>query len=88
METKLNYSIATNLILTYMKNVEDKSKDTKLSGTQKKDFVMSLIKDNLPNLYEDHTFLIDAMIDTFILLSNNPTILKAEEKCINFLCCR
>ena len=89
MESKLNYSIATNLILTYIKDVEDKAVKTPLTGSQKKDFVMSIIKDTLPRLYEDHQFLIDFMVDSFILISNNPTILKAQEKCLKsvFLCC-
>lgn len=89
MDDKLNYSFATNLILSYIKEVESNAVKNTMSGQQKKEKVIDLIKTNLPRVYDEHTLLIDCIIDAFVLISNHPEILKAQEKCLNniFLCC-
>tara|TARA_R110002126_G_scaffold253228_1_gene396257 strand:- start:115 stop:348 length:234 start_codon:yes stop_codon:yes gene_type:complete len=75
--------------MSYIKEAEDGAVKTVMSGQQKKEIVLGLIKNNLPRVYDEHTLLIDCMIDAFVLISNNPKILQAQGKCINsiFLCC-
>lgn len=81
----MDYGIAVDMILQFMKDAENKSLD--MDGKQKKDFVIALIEKNLPNVYKEHHLLLEVIIDTLVLVSNNPTIIKAQSKCINFLCC-
>lgn len=69
-------------ILKYMKVAEH----TDLVGLQKKEFVLEMIKKQLPDLYTDHKFMIDIMIDSIIVILNNPSIIKVKK---NFFknCC-
>ena len=83
LNESLNYSMMVNAILKYMKDAENRSSLHKMTGLQKKDFVIEMIK-NIPNVYE-HSQLISAMIDSFIQVSNNPNIIKADRPI--FLCC-
>jgi len=80
---ELSYSIASNMILQFIKDAEDKALD--MTGVQKKAFVIGMIQKNLPKIYEDHSLLIDVVIDALVLVSNNPTILKDQKEC--FLSC-
>jgi hypothetical protein len=58
------------------------------TGVEKKEYVIGLIKSNLPQFYEDHSFFIDIFIDTIILVSKNPTVIKAGKNCCSqFLKC-
>ena len=83
LNESLNYSMMVSAILKYMKDAENRSSLHKMTGLQKKDFVLEMIK-NIPNVYE-HSQLISAMIDSFIQVSNNPNIIKADRPI--FLCC-
>lgn len=78
----MNYSTAISTVLQFMKSAENKSLD--MSGEQKKIFVVGLIKKNLPTLYDEHSLLLEVVIDTLVLISNNPSIIKASSKC--FIC--
>ena len=84
----LSYTIASNMILQFIKDAEDKSLD--MTGSQKKSFVIEMIKKNIPQIYQDHSMLIDVVIDALVLVSNNPTLLKAQKECfLNCLnCCK
>lgn len=91
-ETKLNYTIVSNTILSYIKEAEKLpllSLTTKNDGYKKKEFVLKMIQENMPDIYENHGLLIDVIIDSIILVSNNPSIIKIEEKIIKgfFMCC-
>ena len=76
----LNYSMMLHAILKYIKDAENASLKNKMSGLQKKDFVINLIKYNMSNIYQNHSSIINAMIDTLIHVSNNPGILKADNR--------
>ena len=84
----LTYTIASNMILQFIRDAEDKALD--MTGVQKKSFVIEMIKKNIPQIYQDHSLLIDVFIDALVLVSNNPTILKAQKECfLNCLkCCK
>jgi hypothetical protein len=84
----LTYTIASNMILQFMKDAENKALD--MTGAEKKSFVIEMIKKNLPQIYQDHSLLIDVTIDALVLVSNNPTLLKAQKECfLNCLkCCK
>lgn len=83
LNESLNYSMMVNAILKYMKDAENRSSLHKMTGLQKKDFVLEMAK-NIPNVYE-HSQLISVMIDSFIQVSNNPSIIMADRPI--FLCC-
>ena len=80
LNESLNYSMMVNAILKYMKDAENRSSLHKMTGLQKKDFVINLIKYNMSNIYQNHSSIINAMIDTLIHVSNNPSILKADNR--------
>lgn len=82
---ELSYSIASNMMLTFIKEAENKALENDMSGRQKKEFVIDMIKKNTPQIYRDHSLMIEVVIDALILVSNHPTILKAEKEC--FLSC-
>lgn len=81
------YTTTLDTILKYIKDIEMESSKHPLSGLQKKEYVIKRIQ-HMP-IYQQHSLLIDAMIDSLILVSNHPNILKADNICSNtfFLCC-
>jgi len=79
LDDVLNYSIMTNAILKYIKDAEGYSSQIKISGLQKKENVIQHIQHNMPLIYEKHSIFIDVMIDTLILVSNNPSVIKADK---------
>ena len=81
----LNCSMMTNAILKYMKDVENDSLRDKMTGLQKKDFVLKMVQNNIPHIYQEHSHLISAMIDSLVYVSNNPDIIKADKStCCGF----
>ena len=76
LDEKLNYSIMSNAILKYIKDAEDESSRIKMSGLQKKDYVIKNVKHNMPHIHEKHSLFIDAMIDTIVSVSKDPSIVK------------
>ena len=82
-----DYSNASKMVLQFIKDAEEKSLSEHMSGMKKKEFVIELIKENLPQFYTEHSLFIDVFIDTAVLVSNNPSVIKAEKKCI-LLCCK
>jgi len=85
LDKRLNYSMMTSAILKYIKDVENKALYVHMSGMQKKDAVISLIENNMPTVYQDHSIFIDVMIDALIYVSNTPSILKGDKQI--FMCC-
>jgi len=78
LDESLNCSMMMNAILKYMKDAENVSLNNKMTGLQKKDFVIKMVK-NIPQVYNEHSHLIGALIDSLILVSNNPNVLKADK---------
>lgn len=87
LDQRLQHSMMSSAILKYIKDVENDSLQNLISGFKKKELVLKLIQNNMPALYQQHTILIDIMIDTLILVSNNPDILKADLSKPFYLCC-
>jgi len=94
LDSILHYSMMSSAILKYIKDVENDSIHNKRSGLKKKELVVKLIQNNMSALYQEHSIFIDIMIDTLILVSNNPTILHADSSCSTissskpfYLCC-
>ena len=80
LDDVLNYSIMANAILKYIKDIEISSSNITMSGLQKKENVINHIKHNMPLIYEKHSVFIGVMIDTLILVSNNPSVIKSDKK--------
>ena len=89
LDNRLQHSMMLSAILKYIKDIENDSIQNKRTGLKKKELVIKLIQNNMPALYQENTILIDIMIDTFILVSNNPSILHADLSCSTpfYLCC-
>ena len=73
-------------ILSLIKEVEDISAFNNMSGLKKKEYVITKLQSVLPDYYIQHKFIIDNMIDTIILVSNKPDLVKASTKPF-FYCC-
>jgi len=75
------------MILKFMKDAESPL-TAPTTGIEKKEYVIGLIKSNLPQFYEDHSLFIDIFIDTIILVSKNPTVIRGGKTCCSqFLKC-
>ena len=85
LDESLNCSMTINAILKYIKDVENSSLFHKMSGLQKKDAVLKMVQSNIPHIYDEHSHLIEALIDSLIHVSNHPSILKADKPL--FMCC-
>ena len=81
----LNYSMLLNAILKYIKDTENNSLVHKMSGLQKKEYVIKLIQNNIPNMYQGNELIIDVMIDALVHVSNTPSLLQADKQI--FMCC-
>ena len=79
----MDYSNASKMVLQFIKDAEE----TDMPGLKKKEFVIGLIKENLPQFYTEHSLFIDVTVDALVLVSNDPSVIKAEKKCI-LLCCK
>ena len=80
----MDYSNASKMVLQFIKDAEE----TDMPGLKKKEFVIGLIKENLPQFYTEHSLFIDVFIDSAILVSNNPSVIRAQSKCVSFCCKR
>lgn len=76
LDEKLHYSIMSNAILKYIKDAEDESSRIKMSGLQKKEYVIKNVQHNMPHIHEKHSLFIDVMIDTIVSVSKDPSIVK------------
>jgi hypothetical protein len=56
-----------------------------MSGLQKKEYVIKLIQNNIPTMYQENELIIDVMIDALVRVSNTPSLLKADKPV--FMCC-
>ena len=63
---------------TVLKFIKD-AEDSRAPGEAKKKIVMDLIKNHLPEVYENP--LTSVFIDTCILISNNPAVIKNTKEC-------
>jgi hypothetical protein len=62
-------------VLKFIKEAETPN----TSGEAKKKIVMDLIKTHLPEVYENP--LTSVFIDTCVLISNNPAVIKRSKEC-------
>jgi len=85
LDDLLNYSMLSNAILKYIKDIENQSLLHHMSGLQKKEYVIKLIQNNIPTMYQENELMIDVMIDALVRVSNTPSILKADKPV--FMCC-
>jgi len=75
-----------SIILDFIKETENLYINKDIDKKQKKEYCLTQIKTTLPDFYKEHEELIIVLIDTLILISNNPEILKVVKKnCLN--CC-
>ena len=85
LDDLLNYSMLSNAILKYIKDIENQSFLHHMSGLQKKEYVIKLIQNNIPTMYQENELMIDVMIDALVRVSNIPSLLKADKPV--FMCC-
>ena len=85
LDDLLNYSMLSNAILKYIKDIENQSLLHHMSGLQKKEYVIKLIQNNIPTMYQENELMIDVMIDALVRVSNIPSLLKADKPV--FMCC-
>ena len=85
LDDLLNYSMLSNAILKYIKDIENQSLLHHMSGLQKKEYVIKLIQNNIPTMYQENELIIDVMIDALVRVSNTPSLLKADKPV--FMCC-
>ena len=76
LDDLLNYSMLSNAILKYIKDIENQSLLHHMSGLQKKEYVIKLIQNNIPTMYQENELMIDVMIDALVRVSNIPSLLK------------
>ena len=84
------YSAYISEILKLIHDSEEKAikSDFDVSGKEKKEWVISQIRINLPNFYYEHKMLIESMIDALILVGNDPKVILLEKSvCKIFSCC-
>ena len=78
-------------ILQYIHNAEERaiSQDYNVTGVQKKQWVITEIRRNMPYFYSKNLLLIDTVIDSMILIGNNPAVILAGKKVKEsiFNCC-
>ena len=86
------YSKYMALVLQYINDAEKKAntQDYSVTGVQKKQWVITAIRTNMPEFYNQHEMLIDTMIDSLILIGNNPTVILAQKRLEKSLlnCCK
>jgi hypothetical protein len=77
------------LVVQFIHDAEEKAilKDYNVTGIQKKQWVTTAIRTNIPEFYNQHELLIDTMIDSLILIGNNPKIILAEKHLEKTFCC-
>jgi len=77
------------LVLQFINDAEKKSisQDYNVTGIQKKQWVITAIRTNMPEFYNQHELLIDTMIDSLILIGNNPNVILAEKRLEKTFCC-
>ena len=85
LDELLNYSMLSNAILKYIKDIENQALLHQMSGLQKKEYVIKLIQNNIPTMYQENELIIDVMIDALVRVSNTPSLLKADKPV--FMCC-
>ena len=83
------YSKYMALVVQFIHDAEEKAilKDYNVTGIQKKQWVTTAIRTNIPEFYNQHELLIDTMIDSLILIGNNPKIILAEKHLEKTFCC-
>jgi hypothetical protein len=70
-----------DVILKFIRETEEMYISKDLKQTKKKDYCVNRIQEALPEFFNAHEDLIMVMIDTLILVSNNPELLKVSKKC-------
>ena len=85
---KIIYEIYMKEIIQYIHNAEKRaiSKDYDVGGVQKKQWVVSEIRKNMPIFYNENTLLIETMIDSMILIGNNPSLILPQNEKKSFCC--
>lgn len=83
------YSKYMALVVQFIHDAEEKAilKDYNVTGIQKKQWVTTAIRTNIPEFYSQHEQLIDTVIDSLILIGNNPKIILAEKRLEKTFCC-
>jgi hypothetical protein len=74
---ELNYSMAVDLVIKLMGDVERMDK----SGKDKKDWVKEELHSLMPDFYADHHILVDAIIDGFVLVATSPEMIQTGKRC-------
>lgn len=84
----MNVSDYMNCIIQYIYDTEKYaiSKDYSVSGVQKKQWVITKIRKNMPVFYNENKLLIETMIDSMILIGNNPSIIFPQNEKKSFCC--
>jgi len=74
---KLNYSMAIDLVIKLMSDVEKLNKP----GSDKKKWVIEQLHDLMPEFYAEYHLLIDAFIDGLVIVATSPEMIQTGKKC-------
>lgn len=78
----MNVSDYMKCIISYIRDAEERaiSKDYNVGGAEKKQWVINEMLKNMPVYYSQNKLLIETMIDSMILIGNNPSVIFPQEK--------
>jgi len=87
------YPHSMSLSTTIIDGILQILKDTEEQGgvgSKKKEIAIGEIIKVFPKFYADNQQLVSVLIDSFVLISNNPFVIQAEKKCLAkcFSCCK
>lgn len=85
---ELNYSMAINLVIKLMADVEKEGKE----GYDKKQWVKDELNCLMPDFYTENRVLISELIDAFVFVASSPELIQSSKNCVKtygklFGCC-
>ena len=74
---ELNCSMAINLVIKLMADVEKMDKP----GADKKKWVKEELNSLMPDFYAEHHILVSELIDAFVFIASSPELIQHGKNC-------
>lgn len=71
-------------LIKFIKDAEERVIMGDIKLIEKKQYVIDCFKEIFPEFYTEHENFIDTLIDSYVLILNNPELLLSTKK---FCCC-
>jgi len=71
-------------LIKFIKDAEDRAIGGSILLSEKKLYVIDSFKQIFPDFYNEHIDFVDLLIDSYILILNNPEVLLTTKK---YCCC-